>query len=177
MKTVAFFLENAGHPFLDYSNVELGNPGVGGSEYMIVLVATLLAKRNNGINVVLYTDRKSNFHECLLVKYIDSLASAIEDADLCKVDFIVFKAIDVVNSDYLRKTRAFTKLIPWFHNFATIKELKWISQNDVVYRAVTVGKHQLLKYLDHKAYKKSCYIYNCVNTDVQERYNVSAKSF
>jgi hypothetical protein len=42
---VAFYLENAEIAEVDLRDPEKGNPGIGGSEYMIVMIANELSKR------------------------------------------------------------------------------------------------------------------------------------
>lgn len=59
MLKVAFFLNNEDfNSDRDFSDILGGNPGIGGSEYMILLISYLLTIRNNGIQVRLYTSKK-----------------------------------------------------------------------------------------------------------------------
>ena len=43
MIRIGFFLENSPLGFIDYSNIMQGNPGIGGSEFQVILNAYLLS--------------------------------------------------------------------------------------------------------------------------------------
>lgn len=58
---IAFFLDKENLNKQDYSKILDGNPGIGGSEYEILLVSYLLEQRENGINSILLTRSKQHF--------------------------------------------------------------------------------------------------------------------
>ena len=66
MKTkIAFYLKNKNT--IDCSNIIDGNPGLGGSEYLIILIPTLLSQRYNDINITLYTLIPQHFDLTLFI--------------------------------------------------------------------------------------------------------------
>lgn len=177
-KKIAFFLKSDELGYTDFSHVEKGNPGVGGSEYMIVLIAHLLNSRNNGIDVTLYTLSDGVFPQGLRYKIVSSLKDAIVDAESSGYDYLTFKYKHFYTEDgSLDFQHLNVKLMPWCHNFATARDLSYFSRNPNIYKIICVGKEQMEVYLDHKAYDKSIYIYNAVNTECIQKYNVRSSDF
>lgn len=172
-KKIAFFLKSDELGYTDFSHVEDGNPGVGGSEYMVVLVAHLLNCRENNIDVILYTLSDGIFPKNLCVKKIESLRKAIIDAEEEHCDYFAFKYKPFYIKDgsldffYLN-----VKLMPWCHNFASSHDLSFFAKNPNIFRIICVSKEQMESYIDHEAYKKSVYLYNAVNTACVKKYDV-----
>jgi len=75
---VAFFLENAAVSKVDFSRPLEGNPGVGATEYMTVVVASELAKK--GIDVTLITTSNGTFPTGLRVATVKNSQEAISFA-------------------------------------------------------------------------------------------------
>lgn len=82
MLKVAFYINNTNYEVSDFSNPEDGNPGLGGTPYMIVLIATELARRENEIDVTLYTSKEVKFDNHVTGIYGLGLEDAMHDADM-----------------------------------------------------------------------------------------------
>lgn len=54
MGKIAFFIHNNEYANVDFRYPLKGNPGVGGSEYLIVMTAWQLSIRENHLDVTLY---------------------------------------------------------------------------------------------------------------------------
>lgn len=172
MKKIGFFLNNTELGYLDFSNIEYGNPGIGGSEYMIVLMAHLLNKRQNNIYSIILATHDSTFPKGLDVKKVKNLHDAINIAEKEKLDYLTFKHL----TQYIREGVIYNtsiKLIPWCHNFVSFKDLKFYAKHPSIYRILNVSREQMDMYLDHIAYNKSTYIYNSIDINCIERYNVT----
>lgn len=178
MKKVAFFLENKSLSGVDYTNIVSGNPGIGGTEYMIVLIAYLLSIRNNGIQVQLYSEIEGKFPKGLNYTVAENLQQAIflsEHSQQC--DYFIYRHNPQAITLGILKTKSKMKFIPWCHNFVTWKELKYYALNPSIFKIVNVGREQLDLYRDCKAFLKSTYIFNCVDTNCLQRYNITQHPF
>lgn len=156
---IAFYLDNKNIRNIDMTMPEQGNPGIGGTEYIIHAIIYYLAQKKN-----------KTFQLILGATFIDNISPIIHSikcnsiSDLMykvKPDFVVFKY-----EPYLYKEASMcakecnTKLIPWAHNFIKRSELTVLANNPLVTRIICVSKEQLNMYRDHKAFLKSVYIYN-----------------
>lgn len=178
MKTVAFFLENRTLSGVDYTNIASGNPGIGGSEYMIVLIAYLLSIRKNGIRVQLYTEIEGKFPEGLNYTVAENIQQAIFFAEhSLQCDYFIYKHNPQTIIQGMLKTKSKMKFIPWCHNFLTWKELKYYASNPSIFQIVNVGREQMDLYRDCKAFQKSTYIFNCIDTNCLQRYDITQHPF
>lgn len=167
MIKVAFFLNNEQLEGLDWSNVIVGNPGAGGTEYEFVLEAYLMSMES-GFDVVLYVLKNSIFPESLHVKNVPSLKDAIIDANSSETDYLVIKE-NQKDLDFLNDIPKRTGLILWAHNFLSKKAIDVYADNSVVKSIICVGREMLDLYRDEKAFKKMDYIYNgCVFGDFEQ---------
>lgn len=74
---IAFFLPNKNIQSVDCKNVEMGNPGIGGSEYSAILIAASLCRKGN-LDVVLLTEEDGIFPVGLKWVKCKSLESTIK---------------------------------------------------------------------------------------------------
>lgn len=155
---IAFYLENKNLSNIDCSNIENGNPGIGGTEYIIQATIYYLTKLAPQYHIVLGAQCIDNIPPIPYYKKTDNISELIKDE---KPDYIIFKY-----EPYLYKEASIcakesnTKLIPWAHNFIKRSELTTLANNPLVTRIICVSKEQLNMYRDHKAFLKSVYIYN-----------------
>ena len=77
MRKAAFFLKNELLRGVDCRELTKGNPGIGGSEYIILLTAYYLSIQSNKIEVLLFAQNKILLPECLNVFPSDNLKEAI----------------------------------------------------------------------------------------------------
>lgn len=105
MKRIAFYVNNARLSQIDYKSLHNGNPGIGGTPYQIILIATELSKRNNGIDVTLFVDKNGVFYEGLHVVKVNNCMEAINKADKDNYDYII------INSMYINWDRFDFKII------------------------------------------------------------------
>ncbi len=160
---IAFFVRNSVFCKVDCSHLECGNPGIGGTPFLIILVASLLSRRNNGLDVTLYVDAVGKFPESLETVVVKDAIGAIEAADKSMVDYLVVNSRNVF-WDYFDFSiiKNKLKIIPWCHNFNTHVWDNIFAKEDRIARFVTVGREQLDLLRDHPVFYKGDYIYNCV---------------
>lgn len=167
-KKVAFYFDNSRISQVDCRDIESGNPGIGGTEYLFLLISTLLTKSDNDIDITVFNTSKGWIPECLKVQIFTSINDAYVYADNHGYDYFVFRPQIGETFEEKLKSSSFhgkTKLIPWCHNFLTYKQLSLYSKSDMIARIICVGREQMDLYMDLPAYNKSDYIYNCFDID------------
>jgi len=172
MTRVSFYINGFNAPASFHcTDLVNGNPGLGGSEYMVLLVASLLQKRENDIDIQVYTTGDVFIPGIERVIAVSDFAEAVSSADKAMQDYLIFcHDSQLINNCVIPTFLKNTKLIVWCHNFATWEELDFYGANPSVWKVISVGKEQHDLYLDHVVMKKSDYIYNSVNTDSTKDY-------
>lgn len=166
MKKIAFYLENKSFSEVDCSNILQGNPGIGGTQYMIIVVSYLLFLRNNGLEVKTYSNSQGVFPADYNYSVIRDFNEAVDKAYEEGCDCLIFRHdADLITSGALDRVNTDIKLIVWDHVFVCYWELDYYALNPKIYKIVNVGREQNDLYRDHKAFEKSLYIYNCLNLD------------
>lgn len=148
----------------DYTNVEDGNPGIGGAEYMALLLSYLLYDRVNSIEVILYANQTAVFKQGLEVRIVASTEEAIIDANNYGFDRFVCDA-KFLSKDFitpLELEHGKLRIIPWLHNFVTSDILEELWSIPSVGRIISVSEEQLDIFRDNVSFQKSDYIFNCV---------------
>ena len=114
---IAFYLNNEQLEGLDWTHVLTGNPGAGGTEFMVVLEACLMSKEKVH-EVVLYVSKQSVFPDGMNIKYVSCLKEAINDANANFTDYIVYKETQKDGEfSFLKNIPQYTGHIVWWHNF------------------------------------------------------------
>ena len=167
---IVFYLPNAAYKGIDYSHLEEGNPGLGGTEYVILITALLLSRRIESQNLkhdfeikVAAQNIDINLRELSFVNVSD-----ITDVLTLNADFVFFK---YEKDKYLKLSKELskikeeepllkTKLIVWAHNLIDRKERNIIDNDKNVSCVLCVSKEQMNLYRDHHLFLKSTYIYN-----------------
>ena len=156
---IAFYLPNKGLRNVDCRNLEGGNPGIGGTEYIIQATAYYILKQNiSDVDIILGAHFVDLINANIPVVKIESVDDFIHKTN---PDYLLFKYEKKTYAQAnvaVKNTR--TKLIIWAHNFIPRTELTRLSDDKNVARIVCVSKEQLQLYRDHKAFLKSSFIYN-----------------
>lgn len=161
---VAFYVNNSQFLQVDCRKVVDGNPGIGGTWHLFLIVASQLALRNNGLDVVLYVQNNNGLlPEGPTIVEVKDNVEALELADKSGIDYIVLNLYRFpwTSFDFGRLISKL-KIVVWCHNFASNKELVSLARNKRVYKIINVSREQMDLYLDHEAHSKMEYIFNCV---------------
>ena len=160
MMNISFYLNNAQLPSVSWQGVMRGNPGVGGSEYEIVLLACALSKRH-AHNVTIYAHNVENFPEYLHVEEVADLYEAIQKSSRKNFDYLIFKQDPLwIERKYFENVPHNLGLILWCHNFLTSTQMDYYSGLPAVKSVICVGREQVDLYRDHQLFSKMDYIYN-----------------
>ena len=173
-KHIAFFISNRTYSDVDCRRIVDGNPGIGGTEYMNLLISYLLTIRDNGIEVIVYTTAAGLLPVELHTEVVPDLKYAVLDADKKECDFLIFNC-DTQNISLVEGMELqYTKFIVWCHNFASRFLLDTIASDNRIWKIITVGREQKDIYRDHPVFYKTEYIYNCINVGIGDKYCVSS---
>lgn len=163
---IAFYLANEKIARVDCRDILNGNPGIGGSEYAILSVATYLTVNYSALLTVdVFANAVDNLPvelKVTQVRHFEELPAALNKS---RTEILVLKHTGEVprgNSLRIFATHP-VKIVMWAHNFMTRKELAYYAAHRSVSRMVTVSREQLDLYRDHRAFRKSVAIYNGFN--------------
>lgn len=153
------------------SNVDKGNPGVGGTQYCMLELAHYL-NVNTDYQVTLIAKR------CYLVEEGISFILLKDETTICDVVQLINPDI-LIMSQFCDKSlekdiaKVNCKVIIWSHNYIYADFCKFISKTDSIKANVFVGKQQYDRYIDDDVVSKSTYIYNMFldNTPSVDREN------
>lgn len=160
---IAFYLPNAGIADVDCTQLEKGNPGIGGTEY-IIQVTALYVSRLHAEDVEIVLGCNSSKLVCKEISTIE-VASIGELIKTANADYVVFKHSEEWHKEAHRAAEGTqTKLLPWTHCFLPRNVLNDLANDEKVARIICVSEEQLNMYRDHRAFLKSTYIYNGMPT-------------
>lgn len=171
MIRIGFFLENSPLGFIDYSNIMQGNPGIGGSEFQVILNAYLLSL-NSKYKVYLFAQTESKFPKEIDVIYEKDFKQCIHLCQKYDIKYFIFKEQPHwITTQCFQNIPHEINLIAWCHNFLSTQRLDFYAQHKAFKSIIMVGKEQAELYRDHKAFPKIDYIYNGNIIPSQEEIN------
>lgn len=164
---VAFFVPNTNISKVDFTSIDKGNPGIGGSEYSAILIATALSERKN-VDVILLCEKPSAFSKSLKWRACDNLVGAIKTSQKLGVDYVVTDG-KLLTKDIVCRFSG-VKFIVWANTFIPSGYYDFYAHYNNVVSIVNVGKEELEQTKDTPIYAKSTYIYNAVPTSIKDEY-------
>lgn len=163
---IAFYLDNQNS--IDCSNIVESNPGLGGSEYLAILIPTLLSIRYEDLDVSLYCNYKGILPQSL--KHI-ACGSFEKYSRLCIDNKETYCVVNYTSADkQVILSNPEVKYIIWCHNFVSWKDLDFFAKQENVVRLIAVSREQLDLYRDHPAFAKSDFIYNAISVDSYKKF-------
>ena len=165
MKTnIAFYLPNKGYNNVDIKGFVNSNPGIGGTEYAILLIVDYLVKKSTILNCYLFVDsyieQLPEINDKIRQIEISSYSEGAKAAIANNVSYLVVPYGYFDEGDFWESIGGQFKVIMHCHCFLPLKKLNEYSKNPNIVRIITVGREQLDLYRDHSAFAKSDYIYN-----------------
>lgn len=172
MMKIAFYYPQFRKP-VDFSQIENGNPGIGGTECCFSLLMTTLAKYyKDRLKLVFFSHEEfhhSAFFEC---RYIASMKDLYAVCSEEHFDFLTLRTLTTPESyEELNSLSPNVKIIFWSHNYFNSHVAKMIAQEKRIVGNIFVSKQMYDFYYDHDVINKSTYIFNPVadNQVVTER--------
>ncbi len=157
-----FYVENEGIKSVDCTDLKKGNPGIGGTEYAILLVTDWLSREKKDISLTLYARTSQNLPKSIKVSICKDVTDAlVKSANNGDEIFVLRFEYSYLQKRILEHPLCQRlKIILWAHNFYRRKYLSYFDSLPYVKAIVNVGREQLDAYRDHHAFYKSTYIYN-----------------
>ncbi|MBR0365438.1 MAG: glycosyltransferase family 4 protein [Clostridia bacterium] len=159
----AFYLDNKTHGNIDYSDPQKGNPGIGGSQFIIWLVSCSLSEQYSDIEVYLLAENINNMPAGMKCVQVSDVNDAVAKAAEIKADVFVCRGPFLDKSFYDEVNRYGIKTIIWSHNYEYHTQIKYMESCKLIAKNVCVGREQYERLRDTGLYKKSTYIYNTIN--------------
>lgn len=172
---IGIYINNKDIASIDCKNLMAGNPGIGGTEYCILLLARAYKMSYPENKVTLFVAKNSVLPEVdnyITVKRLEELPL---QAKRERVDVLVVSAVyngmplpqtffDDVNAEKI-------KTILWGHNFYLSDFCNKICKCEYIKANVFVGRQQYDRYVDHAVIKKSTYIFNMYPVSNEKKRN------
>ena len=169
---IAIFIDNENILGVDCRNPENGNPGIGGTEYCILLLAQVYKKAYPNDEVVLFATKQGMLPKTDAVEIVSGLMEIGNVFKKTQADILLISAVyhgEPLSQDFFKMIETNQiKTILWGHNFYLSDFCNKISGCSYVKANVFVGRQQYDRYVDHKVIKKSTYIYNMYPQPVYE---------
>lgn len=171
---IGFYLDNSRIQDIDLSRPFEGNPGIGGTEYMFLLISYYLSKEEE-FEVHLYVSCLNSLPQNLIIHRVLNYDDLFRQCENDAVDYLICRSFGSADV-YKKLNNTNLKVLLWAHNFAKLKELNIISKCKNVVKYVCVSSRQLDLLYGHSVYKKSSYIFNSIVSDVYRCCDVKRKS-
>lgn len=160
---VAFYCKLSGVKTKNLDDIDSGNPGMGGTEYLFLLVVRYLKiiYEKEDFEVILLTDTDLNItNEFIPTLNVGSLKGGVKWCSENHVDCLVLRSIEVINLDKEDLTERNFKYILWAHNTVPNRLQKMIERYGAIKALVCVSKAQYDNMSDSICFEKCCYINN-----------------
>ena len=161
---IGIYINNKNIAAVDCTNLRRGNPGIGGTEYCILLLAQVYKENYPNEDVILFVSSDASLPKVDNVVVVEKISTLCDVAKQYEVDMLVISAVH--EGQPLSKT-FFKELdekkinaILWGHNFYLSDFCSMVAKCSAVKANVFVGQQQYDRYVDHNIIKKSPYIYN-----------------
>jgi glycosyltransferase involved in cell wall biosynthesis len=166
MKRVVFYLENSGVAGVDFSKPQLGNPGVGGTQFLFMTQPYYLQAyaKKHGLDYefILLTNEIARLPAGTIAYSVSTDEEAVEKAKELSADIFVFRPMehDIATGRIQLYADSGLKLLGWAHN-AYLRGLLNAYSDLVAYKAhICVCHEQLDALLDKRIYDKATFIFN-----------------
>lgn len=169
MKVTFYLGDNIGTP-VNASSIEFGNPGVGGTQYVMLLVAHFLNQKEEfDVNICASRRYDGWGGESLIVKGDADVVPVCENRH---TDILVLKTDSLILRKMIQQSNL--KVVYWSHNYIYADLCSYIANTPQVKCNVFVSKEQYDRYIDNNIIKKSTFIYNLYNdSNTKRRHNDS----
>ena len=147
---------------LDFSHIEKGNPGCGGTQYEFALLAHHLLKTMPNAEIVFFHFNENVFESGIREIRISNLQEIPEKAKAACVDILIFWSTH--NREwYNRLADCQIKSIAWSHNFLNYQEIQSLYRSALVTQVVSVSREQYELLRGEDFFEKCTYIYNMID--------------
>ena len=161
---IAIYINNANIADVDCSNLTDGNPGIGGTEYCILLLAQIYKQYYTSDDVILIVSEESTLPAVDQIIVEKNLYNVPGIARRERADILLISSIyngQYLDSQFFKQVdEVRQKVITWGHNYCLSPYCDQLVACKYVKANVFVGRQQYDRYVDHAVIKKSTYIFN-----------------
>lgn len=145
---------------IDGRNVHQGNPGLGGTEYLMILLSHYLDIYQKNAKIYLFS-HQNILLENNVINVICDETNLNEQISKNFIDILIVKSSMPLNL-FEKLAKLNLKIIVWGHNYYLSDFADYIAQSPQVKANVFVSKQQYDRYIDHPIIDKSIPIFNMV---------------
>lgn len=158
MARVAFFLDTRRIRSADLRDVDAGNPGVGGTEYMFFLVAAHLARTHQ---VSMYVTAAGNHPPGIRYAVVRDIREAAVAIRAAGEEIVILRESEVLPNQALLGSMK-QSVVVWAHNFSSRKTLRICARLPGVARYLCVSREQHKGLRNEAVFRKADHIFNAV---------------
>ena len=163
---ICIYIDNSGIKDVDCRELTSGNPGIGGTEYCILLLTEIYKKSypENKLCLIVSEQGKGTFPPVDSVIVEKDILNVPKRAKVCGAEILLisslYRGAPLQDEFFENVMKEKIKTITWGHNFYLSDYCKRLARCEYVKANVFVGRQQYDRYIDHKVIRKSTYIYN-----------------
>lgn len=156
---IAFFLDYIKER-IDYRNPEVLNPGLGGTQYLIWTMSYYLSIRDNGLDVILFAPKGTEYCPSIKVITVDSVRDCVVKSKDENVDFLILHGPNIPGPLIKTIKEVQIPVILWTLNFENHNTERALKQCPYIVGNICASHEQNDLLLDTALYNKSHVIYN-----------------
>ena len=159
MKKIYLLFDDFGIKDMDMRRPDMGNPGLGGTEYMYLMFAYYFVQNYSNDKIVFIHYNHNILPEnceSIIIKNRDEVFYYLNQSD------VLIHASGKDELWYKNAARGVFSLIVWAECYLSFLEMKMIENCSAVKKVVFVSKQEYDNYIDECIIQKSTYIYNMV---------------
>lgn len=163
MPRLAFFIEIKNNQnTIENSDLDKGNPGIGGTKYLFLLTVKVLNEQYGDDYAILLTDtnlKKSNIR--LKTDYVENAGGAIKYCENNNIDHLVLNA-NIADSANPKLFETNVNILLWAHNTLTAKRQKIAAITKSIKWVVCVSESQYNNMKDTPCFEKCTFVNNII---------------
>ena len=173
-RKIAFYIElKNSTKTLKEANLNIGNPGVGGTQYLFLLTVKKLNEKYGNETALLLTDGSFGIEEDTIpYRVVESGQAAIKYCEKVGIKVIVFNA-NILERIKENELKTSIRIVLWAHNTLTWKRQCIAAEVDSINKVICVSKKQYENMKDTPCWNKCTFINNIIP---DEFYNKATQS-
>lgn len=143
---------------IDATDVESGNPGIGGTQYCMLQLAHFL-NASEKYEVSVYSNRPCRLEEGINFRHCAKFDDVIPLGESENMDMVIVHDFSTPKlQEDIKRTGL--KVIAWCHNYPHSDIADFLAATKQISAVVFVGKQMYDRYIDHDIIRKSTFIHN-----------------
>jgi glycosyltransferase involved in cell wall biosynthesis len=156
---IGIVVDDIGFQKYNFNSIAVGNPGIGGTQYLMIYTALLLNNNHNFEINILHINENKYPVKSIRFNQIDEIIDFSIEQNYHTLIFAKGFIKTIGNTKNISNIR----MIYWAHNFINWDEYTYIKKNKNI-EVVFVGNEQRDKYLDSHIISKSYVIQNVISS-------------